>query len=576
VLTWLDIFPERVEYEASELRDLGFELDKGELADQRRLVMRGVSRTSRGEIALTIVYPDSFPYLRPEVFATEIALERHHNPYEGQICLLDRSSRAWDVDLTGAWLISERIPHLIELLEHGGDRLRAEEVPQGEPTSAYFLTQAGTAVFVPVEALSMPEDAAYGQMELWLGANDPRTVTLRALLGQVSTKGGRHGRVLASADPQLAKRFGTHKVKGRWVRLPELPNQNTPKALLRAAAEVWPEVSRPQFAGVNDGQISVLGCVFSEEVRQNRWEDSWLFIVHHRRVRAGVRNEGDFLVRGERLSRADLGERIPRLARLGDKHVAVLGLGALGAPIVMELARAGIGRLSLLDFDRVEVGNCVRWPFGISTVGHDKVAVLQSVIAQDFPYTEVSGMNGRIGYASDPASLEQARTQSELDVIKSVVGDADVVIDATAEIGVQHLISALVTDRPVIYTWATEGAAGGAVVRVRPGPGCWLCLQHALDDGTVPLPSADPEETIQPRGCASPTFTGANYDLAPVAAQAARVAVATLTGDGTAEDISIMSLRDSDGRTLPAPNWQCFPLEVHRACVFDAVETNAA
>ena len=47
-------------------------------------------------------------------------------------------------------------------------------------------------------------------------------------------------------------------------------------------------------------------------------------------------------------------------AKLLSSHVLVVGLGGLGSPVVLYLAAAGIGRLSLVDGDTVEESNLQR------------------------------------------------------------------------------------------------------------------------------------------------------------------------------------------------------------------------
>lgn len=46
--------------------------------------------------------------------------------------------------------------------------------------------------------------------------------------------------------------------------------------------------------------------------------------------------------------------------KLLDSHVAVIGLGGLGSPAAMYLASSGIGRLTLVDDDTVELSNLQR------------------------------------------------------------------------------------------------------------------------------------------------------------------------------------------------------------------------
>ena len=65
-------------------------------------------------------------------------------------------------------------------------------------------------------------------------------------------------------------------------------------------------------------------------------------------------------------SPTDLFTRIPELKPLREKTVAVFGLGCLGAPSVLEFARAGVECIRLVDFDVVDPATGVRWPLGFS------------------------------------------------------------------------------------------------------------------------------------------------------------------------------------------------------------------
>ena len=62
-----------------------------------------------------------------------------------------------------------------------------------------------------------------------------------------------------------------------------------------------------------------------------------------------------------------------RQARLQAATVLVIGAGGLGCPALFYLAAAGVGRIVLLDSDRVEVSNLQRQVlFGTEDVGKDK------------------------------------------------------------------------------------------------------------------------------------------------------------------------------------------------------------
>jgi hypothetical protein len=560
VASWPDRFPGRLEYEVEDFRNQGldFVLDHELLDRGGPAVMRGRIVWREREIELEVVYPDTFPFLRPEVYAPNLSLGRHQNPLQGNLCVLDRSTRAWHVDETGAWLVAERVPYLLELVEEGGEALARAEAPQGEPISVFFPNFPASAIFVPEQALQIPKSVRTGTGRMGFSEREPPRSIIRGLVTTVEER-VRKGKTrrLAQATPPLTARFGGASLPFRWARLDEPPLAQSYDEFAEAVRQAAPVLGQPTWAHVADGDVSIAAIVFEEEVRQGEYEDAWLFLVT-------LGNGNAYVSRGQRLSEADLGERIPRLALLRDKTVALAGCGALGAPTAFELARAQLGRLHLLEHDQVEVGNIVRWPSGLTAVGHEKLTVLTELVGADYPYTAVEPFARQLGEANAASASEP-----ELQMLARFLDRADVLVDATAELGIQHLLSTLADERevPQVYAWATEGAFGGAVARILPGAsGCWLCLQRALDDGTIATPPRQEQGTVQPRGCATPTFTGANFDLLPVVAQATRVTARLLAGDQSGDDVMVLSLVDDDSAPLAAPHWQTFPLPRQADC----------
>lgn len=95
-----------------------------------------------------------------------------------------------------------------------------------------------------------------------------------------------------------------------------------------------------------------------------------------------------------------------------------------------------------------------------------------------------------------------------------------------------------------------------------------MCWQHYLTDETLPqLPHAP--AGVQPPGCSEPTYTGAGFDLAAIAAQTVRVATGFLTGDDgygeTPADVMTVQFRDNDGKVV-LPTWAGHDVEQHPDC----------
>ena len=79
------------------------------------------------------------------------------------------------------------------------------------------------------------------------------------------------------------------------------------------------------------------------------------------------------------------------LANLKGKHIFVAGMGGVGSYCTEALARAGIGRLTLLDHDVVAVSNINRQlPALLSSVGQYKVELMRARIADINPDCEVT------------------------------------------------------------------------------------------------------------------------------------------------------------------------------------------
>lgn len=568
-MDWVERFPGRLEHELEDFkrRGLAFTLDEELLRRQHRVVLRGEVAVE-GEadpVQLVVVYPGSFPYFRPEVYASNLELSRHQNPFEHNLCLIDRSTRAWSPTETAAHLVATQVPYLLRLMQEGGEALHEGEAPQGEPASFYFGPLPGTVVFIPDEMLKLPRDQRVGVGRISVGANETPAVRLRGLFHSAAIR-GRRGRVerVASAPEELVRRFNGPTLQMRWARLDAPPTSRDPVAMLAAAEAVSSDLPEARWQQVQGGHVAITGLVYEEEVEQGVMGDGWLFVISVRdRPTPGGVATGWYVTRGERLSRADLVARVPTMAPLAGKRVALVGLGALGAPIAFELGRAQLGELRVLDFDLVEAGTIVRWPYGISAVSAPKPEFIAQVLPREYPFTKVEWFHRMLGEAP-PIDREPER-ETDFDLLAKMFDGVDLVIDASAEIAIQQLIASLADERgiPQITVSATEGARGGIIARTMPGQsGCWHCLQSALHEGAIPVPPHDEMGTVQPRGCGSRTFTGTSFDLLPVVAQAVRTATRTLLHGREGEDVFVLDLTDEDG----APRWSSHPLGRRAGC----------
>ena len=99
--------------------------------------------------------------------------------------------------------------------------------------------------------------------------------------------------------------------------------------------------------------------------------------------------------------------------------VAVCGLGGLGSNIAISFARAGIGKLILIDFDRVDITNLHRQQYKASQIGMYKTEALTENLREIAPYMELEAHTERITEGNAVQLLKDA------DIICEAFDDAE-------------------------------------------------------------------------------------------------------------------------------------------------------
>ena len=125
--------------------------------------------------------------------------------------------------------------------------------------------------------------------------------------------------------------------------------------------------------------------------------------------------------------------------------VAICGLGGLGSHIAVSLARAGIGKLILLDFDRVDLTNLHRQQYRVQQIGVYKTEALAENLREIAPYTALETHTVRLTENNAPALLRHA------DIICEAFDGAE----AKA-----MLTETVLTGMPGKYLVAASGMAG--------------------------------------------------------------------------------------------------------------------
>ena len=112
--------------------------------------------------------------------------------------------------------------------------------------------------------------------------------------------------------------------------------------------------------------------------------------------------------------------------QLLQSHALIIGLGGLGSPVAMYLAAAGVGTLTLADFDEVDLSNLQRQiAHGQADIGSSKVASASNTLKSLNPDIEIFTLHQKL----------------EGDSLLSAVREADIVIDASDNFATRFAIN---------------------------------------------------------------------------------------------------------------------------------------
>ena len=105
------------------------------------------------------------------------------------------------------------------------------------------------------------------------------------------------------------------------------------------------------------------------------------------------------------------------LLSLANAHIAVCGLGGVGGILAESLVRAGIGEITIIDFDTIELSDTNRQIIALhSTLGRDKVSVLANRLADINPSTTIHAVTKFID-----AEYIQTLVHSDFDIIADCI-----------------------------------------------------------------------------------------------------------------------------------------------------------
>ena len=156
--------------------------------------------------------------------------------------------------------------------------------------------------------------------------------------------------------------------------------------------------------------------------------------------------------------------------KLVESHALIIGAGGLGAPVAIYLAASGVGKLTICDFDQVDLTNLQRQIIHhTQSVGVNKALSAQHTIAQLNPEVQV----------------ETILEKSSEDALSKLVAAADVVIDCSDNFATRYALNRLcVKHKKPLVSGAAIGFEGQVTVfdmRDADSP-CYHCLYPDMGD----------------------------------------------------------------------------------------------
>ena len=148
-------------------------------------------------------------------------------------------------------------------------------------------------------------------------------------------------------------------------------------------------------------------------------------------------------------------------SELKNKKVLVLGAGGLGSPVLYYLAGAGVGEITICDFDEVSLSNLNRQILhDYNRIGTNKAQSAKQTLNQFNPWIKINAMTEKM----------------TLDQLDKIAKDQDLVIEATDAMAHKEVVNRKLVSEGVACIHAIALGMGGFCFIAAGGTICLNCL----------------------------------------------------------------------------------------------------
>jgi molybdopterin/thiamine biosynthesis adenylyltransferase len=174
-----------------------------------------------------------------------------------------------------------------------------------------------------------------------------------------------------------------------------------------------------------------------------------------------------FILNNEERVRYERHLKVPEISEKGqislkNASAAIIGAGGLGSASLLYLTAAGIGKIGLVDSDKVDLSNLQRQIIhSMNSIGNSKVDSARERLSGINPEVEICTYNTRI----------------TPDNVKDVIGDYSIIIDATDNFETRYLLNETCVhlNKPLVYGAVYQFYGQMSVFDASKGP-CFQCV----------------------------------------------------------------------------------------------------
>ena len=235
-------------------------------------------------------------------------------------------------------------------------------------------------------------------------------------------------------------------------------------------------------------------------------------------------------------------ETVLKMDVLRSKNVLVAGLGSGGSRVALELVKAGVGRLTLVDNERLSVENVARHLCGISDLGRHKTKAVRDMLMNHNPFLEIKTFEMDIG--------------ADVEAFDGLVRESDLVIAATGSTRLNNITNDLCVKArvPAVFAGVWARGSGGYAMRYIPEiTPCYACVHNTIFN-LEPASHANVDYSNASSSDELKAEPGLSADIGFISLLQSKFAILALAGDAYESEISqpmVVWLNRAEGARPP-------------------------